>query len=58
MKTFSVIAAVFLLLAACNNASDEQQQHADTTSSLPAPATIDTGSLKPDTPKVEKALRK
>jgi len=57
MKQLTVIAAAVLLFLACNNAADTESGP-DTSSSLPAPATVDTNSLKPDSPQVEKALRK
>ena len=58
MKKLIFILATIVLCIACNNAADQDTDGPDTTSSLPAPATIDTNSLKPDTPRVEKALRK
>jgi hypothetical protein len=58
MKQLTVIAAAILLFLACNNAADPEADGPDTSSSLPAPATVDTNSLRPDSPQVEKALRK
>jgi hypothetical protein len=58
MKQLTVITAAILLMLACNNAAEPESAGPDTSSSLPAPATVDTNSLQPDTPKVERALRK
>jgi hypothetical protein len=58
MKTLPLIVAALFIMTSCNNAADNQADQPDTTSSLPAPATVDTSSLQTDSPKVEKALRK
>jgi hypothetical protein len=58
MKKLTVLTIVILFAIACNNATEKESAGPDTTSGLPAPATVDTSSLQPDTAKVEKALRK
>jgi hypothetical protein len=58
MKKLTILTLVILVTIACNNAAEDESTGPDTTSGLPAPATVDTSKLQADSPNVEKALRK